>query len=70
MTVHTGWKSRKVGLFEKQIIEAKRLRVVKNLDKIKPGVDLAELNKAIFAAKRLRFSEHGDFTNCYRGGFY
>lgn len=92
MTVHTGWKRKKPGLFDMQIQEARNVRsdailkvtehkkaLMVALDGARKGLTEAvaehfewiEANeKSITQHLQGRVSERGDFTNCYRGGFY
>ena len=92
MTVHTGWKRNKPGLFDKQIQEARKVRCEaflkvpehkkslmvalyggrKNLtEAVAEHVEWERSDWPAQAQHNYGFSsEHGDFTNCYRGGFY
>ena len=92
MTVHTGWKRNKPGLFDKQIQEARKVRceAFRKVPEHKKSLMAAlyggrtNLTEAVaehFEWERSHWqaqaqhhygfsSEHGDFTNCYRGGFY
>lgn len=81
MTVHTAYKKAKPGLMDRQIIAAKLFRALMNVPMVKPWDSLDKSSKDLVRdhigsqwilqnALQRRFSEHGDFTNCYRGGFY
>ena len=81
MSVHTAYKKAKPGLMDRQIIAAKALRSLVNVPLVKSWDSLDKASKALVmehqvsqcilqSALQRRFSEHGDFTNCYRGGFY
>jgi len=93
MTVHTGWKRNKPGLFDKQIQEARKVRFDATYAAVwefKAAVmsSCYGSNKAIPEALEEHWewataaqeaeqqhylgscSDQGDFTNCYRGGFY
>lgn len=92
MTVHTGWKRKKPGLFDMQIKEARLVRCEaflkvqehrkslmvacyggrKNLtEAVAEHFEWEKADqKAVWQHLEGRVSEHGDFTNCYRGGFY
>lgn len=83
MTVHTGWKRNKPGLFDKQIQEARKVRCENFLRvpaRYGARKGLAEAASEHFEWERSNWtaqdqhhygfsSEHGDFINCYRGGF-
>lgn len=81
MTVHTAYKKAKPGMMDRQIIAAKALRSLVNVPLVKSWDSLDNASKDLVmehqvsqcilqSALQRRFSEHGDFTNCYRGGFY
>lgn len=81
MSVHTAYKKAKPGLMDRQIIAAKALRSIVNVPLVKSWDSLDEVSKALVSEHQVsqcilqtalhrRFSDHGDFTNCYRGGFY
>lgn len=65
--MHTNYQPASRGLEATRIMAAKRLRLTKNLSR-----DAAELIQCVNAElthKHLRYSDRGDFTSCYRGGF-
>lgn len=67
--IHTNYQPARKGLLSEQIIKAKRLRVIKNLHNLEHSNGLLALTVVEFQRKRLRYSDRGDFTRCYRGGF-
>ena len=67
---HTNYQPARKGLLSEQIVKAKRLRVLKNLHNLSHSNDLLALTVVEFQRKRLSYSDRGDFTNVYRGGFY
>ena len=93
MSVHTDYKPKKPGLFDKQIFEARQLRFDATYAAV-PSFKLAVMRSCYGSTKAMpealeehwdwataaqeaeqqhylgSCSEHGDFTNCYRGGFY
>ncbi len=66
---HTNYQPARKGLLAEQIVKAKRLRVLKNLHDLSHSNDLLALTVVEFQRKRLNYSDRGDFTRCYRGGF-
>lgn len=69
MSQHTNYQPAKRGLIDSQIKAAKHLRMLRAT---RPVVTAAEVIATIEARKqhsRLRYSDQGDFTNAYRGGF-
>jgi hypothetical protein len=67
--MHTNYQPARKGLIDGQIHAAKQLRMMKAT---RPVVTVAEVVATIEAHKqhqRLRYSDQGDFTRCYRGGF-
>ncbi|QJD54652.1 hypothetical protein PssvBMR2_gp09 [Pseudomonas phage MR2] len=50
-------------------MQAKRVRLTKNLCAPMVGDELLDCVKAEMQRKHLRYSDRGDFTRCYRGGF-
>lgn len=79
--MHTNYQPAKRGLVSQGIAAEKALREHVNvplkkswgsLDKASQDLVTARLecNAALWAAKRLlKYSDQGDFTRCYRGGF-
>lgn len=67
--MHTNYKPARRGLEATRIMEAKRLRLTKNLRQPMVGDELLKCVKAEMQHKHLSYSDRGDFTNCYRGGF-
>ena len=66
---HTNYQPAKPGILAGQILQAKRLRVMKNLSNQSATDDLIQATKVGFQRARLSYSDRGDFTRCYRGGF-
>jgi hypothetical protein len=69
MSLHTNYQPAKRGLIDAQIMAAKQLRMMKAT---RPVVTVEEVIATIEARKQrkgLRYSDQGDFTRCYRGGF-
>ncbi|AUV61715.1 hypothetical protein HOS76_gp21 [Pseudomonas phage Henninger] len=67
--IHTNYQPARKGLLADQILKAKRVRLAKNLCQPMVGDELLECVKAEMQRKHLRYSDRGDFTRCYRGGF-
>lgn len=75
MTVHTTRKPAKMGLTDQWIAHQKSQRFLSGLSKkarknYTGTVIDGDTLKANQQHRRVKYSEHGDFTNCYRGGFY
>jgi hypothetical protein len=68
MSQHTNYQPAKRGLLDKQIEDAKVLRAVRNHFKKEEFGGMHSLI-AKMQHQRLRYSDQGDFTRCYRGGF-
>lgn len=67
--MHTNYQPARKGLLDAQIHKAKRVRLVKNLCAPMLGDELLDCVKAEMQRKHLNYSDRGDFTRCYRGGF-
>ncbi|QNJ57493.1 hypothetical protein [Pseudomonas phage PlaquesPlease] len=67
--MHTNYQPARKGLYESQIHAEKELRTRKNLGRPGQAGELLGVTLAGFQRKRLRYSDRGDFTRCYRGGF-
>ena len=67
--IHTNHQPARKGLLDAQIMQAKRVRLTKNLCAPMVGDELLDCVKAEMQRKHLRYSDRGDFTRCYRGGF-
>ncbi|ARM69571.1 hypothetical protein HOR78_gp07 [Pseudomonas phage KNP] len=67
--MHTNYQPARRGLEATRIMVAKRLRLTKNLCQPMVGDELLDCVKAEMQHKHLRYSDRGDFTRCYRGGF-
>lgn len=67
---HTNYQPARFGLVAEQILKAKRLRLLCNLSNLHASDDLIRTTIVGFQSKRLRYSDQGDFTQVYRGGFY
>jgi hypothetical protein len=64
--MHTNYQPARKGLTDEYIRAQKVLRAVKN------GPQVPELRfsgQAMRQHSKLRYSDQGDFTRCYRGGF-
>jgi hypothetical protein len=68
MSLHTNYQPAKRGLIDAQIKAAKSLRAIKNGFKNARPNDYAGF-MADFQRSHLKYSDQGDFTRCYRGGF-
>lgn len=67
--MHTNYQPARRGLVDGQTMAAKRLRVIKNPANLVHADDLLMATRVEFQRKKLNYSDRGDFTRCYRGGF-
>ncbi|UAV89831.1 hypothetical protein QAC_7 [Pseudomonas phage QAC] len=67
--MHTNYQPPRKGVIDGQIMAAKRLRVLRNGQSLAAIGDLLHATKVEFQRKQLAYSDRGDFTRCYRGGF-
>lgn len=65
--MHTNYQPARRGLVDAQIANEKAFRSIKNHFKV--SHDGMNGLIAHFQHQRLRYSDRGDFTRCYRGGF-
>lgn len=65
---HTNYQPGKPGLFDMQIAREKATRAIANRNK---GISHDGMSSLVAALQHmgLRYSDRGDFTRCYRGGF-
>lgn len=74
--MHHNFQPAKTGLFDQQIAQEKHIRLLANTEyrefrHLRPNL-MAEGLHVFTAADQhaqLRYSDRGDFTRCYRGGF-
>ena len=66
--MHTNYQPAKPGLYDQQIASAKATRAVVNHRK-NISHDGMDSLVATLQHMNLRYSDRGDFTRCYRGGF-
>lgn len=69
MSTHSNYQPGRRGLTDSKIAAAKSLRAVVNHFKLPESGDLSGL-VARLQHQRMRYSDRGDFSRCYRGGFY
>lgn len=65
--IHTNYQPARKGLVDQQIRDAKVIRSIRNhMLRNEFGLDavLVDMQRT-----RLKYSDRGDFTRCYRGGF-
>lgn len=65
---HTNYQPARKGLLDAQITACKVARVRRNGTKAMP--ELIAVATADLQHSAMRYSDRGDFTRCYRGGFY
>ncbi|WYW04260.1 hypothetical protein Kompost2_00010 [Pseudomonas phage vB_PpuP-Kompost-2] len=69
MSLHSNFQPRRPGLTDAKIAAAKSLRAVANGFKVAGDPYAMDSLVARLQRQRLRYSDTGDFTRCYRGGF-